>query len=260
MGRELKRVPLDFDWPNDQVWKGYINPYHSMPCKSCGGSGLNPETEKLNESWYSSDDTEWVWLEKGKKRFNNKAWQYHLTQDEVLALIKEGRLMDFTHNPRNDEQLKIVKEKVKNGGNSWLPKSNGYIPTAEEVNEWAKIGMGHDSINRWICVEARAKRLGFYGKCKYCKGDGELWHSDEIKKLSEDWEDFEPPKGEGFQLWETTSEGSPISPVFNALDELCEWAADNTTTFGRSKATKEEWSNMLNNDFVCHKEGNMVFI
>ena len=39
--------------------------------------------------------------------------------------------------------------------------------------------------------------------------------------------DFEPflgpPKGEGFQLWETTTEGSPVSPVFETLDELCEW-------------------------------------
>ena len=32
MGRELKRVPLDFDWPQNKVWHGYLNPYHSTKC------------------------------------------------------------------------------------------------------------------------------------------------------------------------------------------------------------------------------------
>lgn len=31
MGRELKRVPLDFDWPIGKVWEGYANP----ACKTC---------------------------------------------------------------------------------------------------------------------------------------------------------------------------------------------------------------------------------
>lgn len=30
MGREMKRVPLDFDYPINQIWKGYWNPYDSM--------------------------------------------------------------------------------------------------------------------------------------------------------------------------------------------------------------------------------------
>jgi len=66
--------------------------------------------------------------------------------------------------------------------------------------------------------------------------------------------------GDGFQLWSTTSEGSPISPVFESLDELCEWASENETTFALFKASKEEWKSMLENDFVFHKEGNITFI
>ena len=58
---------------------------------------------------------------------------------------------------------------------------------------------------------------------------------DKLKELCE------PPKGEGYQLWNTTSEGSPISPVFETLDKLCEWCEVNATTFGKFKATKEEW-------------------
>jgi hypothetical protein len=71
---------------------------------------------------------------------------------------------------------------------------------------------------------------------------------------------IEPPIGEGFQLWETTSEGSPVSPVFETLDQLCEWATENATTFGPYKASEEQWKSMLDNNFVCHKEGNVIFI
>lgn len=72
--------------------------------------------------------------------------------------------------------------------------------------------------------------------------------------------DIKPPEGEGYQLWETTSEGSPSSPVFKTLDELCEWCEENATTFAHFKATKEEWKSMLGSDFVHHKQGNAIFI
>ncbi len=34
MGRELRRVPLDFDWPIDKTWDGYLNP-HYAECSDC---------------------------------------------------------------------------------------------------------------------------------------------------------------------------------------------------------------------------------
>ena len=66
--------------------------------------------------------------------------------------------------------------------------------------------------------------------------------------------DFEqfigPPIGGGYQLWENVSDGSPYSPVFATLDELCEWCAINATTFGHYKTNKEHWRQMLDDDFV----------
>ena len=248
MGRQLKRVPMNFDWPLNQVWKGYINPYNSQECKSCGNTGLNPATKKLSDNWYgfSNDEVEWIQVSP-KYRYNNKAWSHHLTQDEVDALVKNNRLIDFTH----------IWDKTK----GWQEKNPPYHPTAEEVNKWSiSGGMGHDSINSWICIETRAKRLGVYGKCKYCKGEGEIWQSEEIRKLHEKWQREEPPKGKGFQLWENTSEGSPISPVFSSLEGLCSWAENNATTFASFKVTAKEWHNMLTEDLVIHKEKNAVFI
>ena len=64
------------------------------------------------------------------------------------------------------------------------------------------------------------------------------------------------------QLYERTSEGTPLSPVFKKeeFEKLCEWAAENATTFASFKATKQEWMDMLKDNFVHHKEGNIIFI
>lgn len=35
-----------------------------------------------------------------------------------------------------------------------------------------------------------------------------------------------PPTGEGWQLWEDVTEGSPKSPVFATAEELAQWMAD----------------------------------
>lgn len=259
MGRTLKRVPIDFNWPIGQIWKGYVNPYQPVKCRTCDGSGYSAEAKELSDKWYGWGGEEWIDQGNGR-RYNNLAWQYHLDEDDVAALLEHDRLWDFTRRPINDEQEEIVRKKMASGENSWLPFNNGYKPTPDEVNEWAKQGMGHDSLNRGYVVEAKCKRLGVPYTCGVCDGDGHIWQTDEIEELANKWEDFEPPKGKGFQLWETTSEGSPTSPVFKTLDDLCEWAEKNATTFGSFKATKDEWRKMLDDDFVVHEEGNHVFM
>lgn len=63
-----------------------------------------------------------------------------------------------------------------------------------------------------------------------------------------------------YQLYEDTSEGTPISPVMATIDEIAEYAAKNCTTFADFKAGKEQWLRMLKDDFVHHSEGNVTFI
>lgn len=248
MGRELKRVPLDFKWAIDQVWKGYVNPYRGMPCKACDQSGLNPATRKLSDDWYAFDNPKYIYID-ANRRYNDNAWQYHLTQVEVDALVEADRLGDFT------------SEFIP--GEGWKKKDPPYIPTAAEVNAWAIHNpMGHDGVNQWICVEARAKSLGVYGHCEYCNGTGTIWQSDEIEALSKNWQSFDPPTGEGYQLWGTTNEGAPMTPVFETLEALCEYCErESVSVFGKSTATKEQWMEMLSSDLgVVHREGNAIFI
>jgi hypothetical protein len=61
-------------------------------------------------------------------------------------------------------------------------------------------------------------------------------------------------------LWSTTTEGHPLSPVFETLEALCAWAADNATVFADTKATYEQWYEMLSAGHVYHQEGNFTFI
>lgn len=231
MGRELKRVPMDFSWPIGQTWKGYLNPYGSQKCKPCDGTGMNVETRKLHDDFYDFNRT-------------GRRWRDKITQEEVVALQDAGRLT----------VLRVVDGKYARVRDDTI--------TAEMVNAANRPGasmfndLSHDGINMSILLETRARRLGVYGDCPYCSGDGEVWFSEEIKRLSEEWKPEQPPTGPGFQLWETTSEGSPVSPVFASLDELCEWCAENATTFAERRASAAEWRKMLDANFVCHRDEN----
>lgn len=45
MGREIKRVPLDFDAPEDETWQGYVMPNNlrGNPCPGCQEEWLPQE-------------------------------------------------------------------------------------------------------------------------------------------------------------------------------------------------------------------------
>lgn len=259
MGRELKRVALDFEWPLDTVWKGFVNPFRADECPNCK-NGYSAEMTVLRDKWYGQ--TEFHPEERGSIPYTTKdqaiidvakrnlsrspfyygtssyaleleaqrlcdlfngMWHHHLNQDDVDALIKEGRLHDFTHHYVD--------------GSGWVENDPPTHPTAKEVNDWAIQGMGHDSINEWIVTKAECARLGLPHDCEYCHGTGEFWKTPELKAQSDAWKDYEPPAGEGYQIWETVSEGSPISPVFATPEELAEhmshttWGADTGSSY-----------------------------
>lgn len=251
MGRQVRRVPLDFNWPLDKVWTGYLMPdrLHETPCSPCGRSGYSDHARALQDLWYgnlpfdpaTTGSTPWtpetpdvrsraeqnvarapefygtgeVAIRREAARladFYNEAWSHHLSQDDVDALIAADRLWDFTHTWTKSEGWKSIEPAP--------------TVTAEQVNLWSISGMGHDGINCHAAVKARCEREGVALICSVCGGRGSAEAYPGQRAEAEAWESTDPPEGDGWQLWETVSEGSPISPVFATADMLAGWMAD----------------------------------
>lgn len=78
-----------------------------------------------------------------------------------------------------------------------------------------------------------------------------------------DWKKYfkvDPPTGEGFQLWETTTEGAPISPVFETAEALASWCEDNATVFASDKASAADWMKMFQAQCFGVRVDGMIFI
>ncbi len=83
-------------------------------------------------------------------------------------------------------------------------------------------------------------------RCDECKKYAKIMKIEFHKSGCPDYKKlYDPPKGDGYQCWETTSEGSPISPVFKTLDDLCDWLANNSGDTILRNYTKEDWMDIL---------------
>lgn len=248
MSREIKRVALNFTWPLGEVWEGYLMPdrLRERKCTVCDGRGYSPRASELYDLWYGNrpfwpelygstsltPDTPAVraFAENNVRRAPdfygtgeyaiqreatrlcalwNNMWCHHLNSDDVAALIEAGRLMDFTHRWTPTTR--------------WQPIDPPVVPTPGQVNEWSIRGFGHDSLNAHVVIKARCRREGVPLTCSTCDGHGTVEVYPGQRAEGKAWERTEPPASEGWQLWETVSEGSPVSPVFPSDEALAGW-------------------------------------
>lgn len=275
MSREVRRVLLDFDWPLETKWAGFVNPFYGAKskCLPCDGTGYAPDAKRFNDEWYGQADFDPATYGATPLTLDNPEvqafaarnvdhspafyhvpslgrdraiqreaarlfghfrgqWCHHLIQADVDALIVEWRIVHFTH--------RSVP------GQGWVPIEPAPIVTADMINTWSLCGIGHDAINQHVCIKARCKREGVPVTCPACDGDGDSWPSRAHKALAEAWQDIPPPVGEAYQMWESTSEGSPISLPFATPEELARWLADNdASACGDETATYEQWLGMI---------------
>lgn len=142
----------------------------------------------------------------------------------------------------------------KNEKGNYIPLLDGNFTERlakwEEGNKQWENGFVDDWNGGWKPKEEKYKDMPFG------EWDGE-------KPLKEDYmPEWTEAEKTHIQLYENTTEGTPISDVYKAddLEKLCEHAAENCSTFADFKATKEEWMQMLGKDFVHHTQGNVMFI
>lgn len=183
--RELRHVAADFDWPLNKVWKGYLTPDElELPeCPDCE-RGYSVWAMQLERTFYRhmvSDD--------------HGHWNDKLTQADVDHLLERGRLRTWTGPDTRWQTLPL---------------------TAEFVNQKQRertLDFQHDAINRHILIERRCKAIGAPYLCPTCEGSSHSGTPEQVAALDA-WSPYDPPTGDHLQVWETTSEGSPISPVF----------------------------------------------
>lgn len=157
---------------------------------------------------------------------NQKSWADDLQDDtpdaqsimedrELLCTLYQ-KLQELDPEGRRIDRLKTIPELVARA-----PFLSEDWPKSDKV-----------SVCEQCYIYTRGKCSGEADYCIYNKQNRALWYQ-------------EPPEGEGYQLWENTTEGSPLSPVFPSLDVLCAWAADNATLFGDFKVSKDVWNRIL---------------
>lgn len=260
MGRKVRRVPVDFKWPLNKTWTGFFLPEHlqAADCPDCDGGWssfykdmqnrwygnapfhpsetgsalLTADTPAVrafaernvaqSPSFYGSDEGSIVREAQRLADLWNGMWMHHLSQDDVdILLASERGLRDLTHTWTRED--------------GWQPRDPMPEITAALVNEWSLNPMSFSSSEPYIVITEKLAREGLPSVCETCEGHGgiELWSGQRAE--AEEWERIEPPTGEGWQLWETVSEGSPISPVFAEPEYLAKWMSSTAYTWGASR-------------------------
>ena len=220
MGREVKRVPMDFDWPMKETWGGYLMPEHldGLRCPDCDNGGT-PAYE---------------WLQ-GIAAMIGLAGEDHVQEQRgrsVHPYIAPVWDVAYNHTRKRPgvEFAALVDGLASESGGPF-----GYAP--HEI------------------AQSLAKAAGLpkeWGICETCKGSASLEAWPGQLAEADDWERIEPPVGDGWQLWETTSEGSPDSPVFATPEELADWCVDGATVFGHIKADRDRWMKIITGEDFAH--------
>lgn len=202
MGREIKRVALDFKPEIGKVWEGFLNPHyrHCPHCKHGTTTGRSRLEDLVSLLMLSGTDA------------------------------RSGRAHPYLY----DAPL------YSTSGHEAPSRDLGDLTAGLAGREPSS--MGHDACDRYSAVKKIIAVAGMsedWGICPSCKGDAV---GSTVKEVYEAWTETPPPSGDGYQLWETTSEGSPLTPVFATPEELARYCSDNrVSSFGAGTESYSTW-------------------
>lgn len=235
MGRQLRRVPLDFNWPQGKVWEGFLNPHHLRRCPDCsyGSSPAGKWLEAIVTLLIcAGEDGRWSEEEKKERRARGQriphpylVFESAPTKEIPRELEEEIDKIEDRH-VRMNERWKAMHEHC----HELLPCTSEMTRLTEGLAGRKMSMLGHDTCDRWAIyrkiVEAAGMDSKTWGICPTCKGEGRE-PNEEVQKLIDAWKETPVPEGPGYQLWETVSEGSPVSPVFATEKEMIDYLCDN---------------------------------
>jgi hypothetical protein len=244
MGRKLRRVQLDFQWPLNQVWQGYVNP-HIRPCPEDGRTCFGGSTAAAK--WLDavaqllallgSDAAEAQRREPPRGVFPHP-WlrEWNLAPKRPLARQVQDRIDALPNRVQRNRAYAAEDARAE-----LLPLTPELLDVLERFSGKPVETAFRGASNHYNMRRAFLKFAGVdgeWGICSTCGGDA---IDPAIREAYEKWEPSDPPQGEGWQLWETVSEGSPISPVFPSARELAHWCASQDPAFVGGKGSAEDW-------------------
>lgn len=215
MGRDVRRVPLDFDWPQGETWQGYLRPdsLHGEKCPDCKNG--------------ATDALEWV--------------------TKVAYII--GGLADDIRDQERGRPMHpyLVPLREISYGYGIDRPSEDFVEFATGLAPDADGGfLGFDPHRMQSALIKAAGLPDKWGWCPTCEGEASLESYPGQRDEADAWEPTDPPAGEGWQMWETTSEGSPMSPVFATPEELARWLADTgASVFGSNTLDYAGWMRQI---------------
>lgn len=226
MGREAKRVPIDFDWPQGKVWQGFLLPdrLDEARCDTCAGTGYTADAHWLSGIAYILAE---------------------LAGDPARA--ERGHAL----HPWVDDLRRNVSYVY--GAGRPTPAFAEFLVglVGEEAGDVDRM-FGADVHRVAAGLRTAAGLPDRWGWCPDCVGHGSTEVYKGQRAEAEAWEPTEPPTGDGWQMWETTSEGSPMSAVFATAEELARWLADTgASIFGDSTAPYEHWLRIITGEDIA---------
>lgn len=217
MGREIKRVAAGFDWPMSKVWQGFINPHY----KKC------PEA---NITCFGGSTAAGRWMD-AICRFIAIIGEECAAAPYAEQFKERGRiyphpyLEEFSQAPRYD----IPPAKL-------LPLTEELLDVLAKFAGSADFGMGSSAsweIQKAIFAGAGMDRkLSKFGVCRVCDGED---LDPAVKEAYYAWEKTPIPDGLWWQVWETVSEGSPVTPAFATDVELVDYLVTNGDAWDQSR-------------------------
>ena len=125
MGRELKRVALDFKWPLKKAWTGFINPHYDKQhdCKHCDKSGSNIGTRIISHLWYTHSHVDALIL---LHQINNEVLkQYVFKITNARSLSK--KFFNWVEYDKPNDYIEIIKNLQPLKNKVLLQKQNLFL-------------------------------------------------------------------------------------------------------------------------------------
>lgn len=198
-------MPLDFDHPLSEVWPGFVTPEALRPV-ACPAEEACCDGRTAAGAWLRAVVNLLVMADDDLDA-QARGRSLHPWLDDIYGPF-DRRSPFSASKPRPTAELGDLLDGLTGGSSRGVFGGRGSL---------AERDVAH------ALVTAAGLDPSSWGVCPVCHGASyvEAYPGQEAEE--EAWKETPPPAGVGWQMWESVSEGSPVSPVFPTAEALALW-------------------------------------